>query len=98
MTRGVAVVGARELKTRLGRYLNLVRQGQTIIVTDRHEPVAELRPLGNPGDPVAVALGRLAATGSMTLPTSTRLTTFEPVRISRGSASVAVASDRDERG
>ena len=28
-------VGSRELKNRLGRYLGLVRRGETIIVTDR---------------------------------------------------------------
>lgn len=38
-------VGARELKTRLGTYLRQVRQGKTLIVTDRGEPIAELRPL-----------------------------------------------------
>ena len=39
------VVGARELKTRLGTYLQRVREGRTLVVTDRGEPVAELRPL-----------------------------------------------------
>src|SRR3989304_5686519 len=38
-----AEVGARELKTRLGTYLRKVRQGSTLVVTDRGEPVAELR-------------------------------------------------------
>jgi prevent-host-death family protein len=40
-----ATVGARELKTRLGGYLQKVRQGRTLVITDRGEPVAELRPL-----------------------------------------------------
>ena len=39
------VVGARELKTRLGSYLREVRRGRTIVVTDRGEPVAEIRPI-----------------------------------------------------
>lgn len=39
------VVGARELKTRLGTYLQRVREGRTLVVTDRGEPIAELRPL-----------------------------------------------------
>ena len=38
-------VGVRELKTRLGSYLREVRRGQVIVVTDRGEPVAELRPI-----------------------------------------------------
>src|SRR5262245_49988787 len=39
------VVGARELKVRLGTYLRQVRQGRTLVVTDRGQPVAELRPI-----------------------------------------------------
>ncbi len=35
-------VGSRELKNRLGRYLGLVRKGETIIVTDRGKPVARI--------------------------------------------------------
>jgi prevent-host-death family protein len=41
----VQYIGARELKNRLGRYLQLVREGTTIYVTERGRPVAELRPL-----------------------------------------------------
>ncbi len=37
-------VGSRELKNRLGRYLGLVRRGETIVVTDRGETVAHLIP------------------------------------------------------
>ena len=33
-----SIVGSRELKTRLGQYLNRVRKGETLLVTDRHEP------------------------------------------------------------
>lgn len=38
-------VGAWELKTRLGTYLRQVCQGRTLIITERGEPVAVLRPL-----------------------------------------------------
>ena len=37
-------VGSRELKNRLGRYLRLVRRGETILVTDRGKPVAHIVP------------------------------------------------------
>jgi len=36
-------VGVRELKNRLSEYLRMVRRGEAILVTDRGEPVAELR-------------------------------------------------------
>ena len=94
----IATVGARELKTRLGRYLNRVRRGDTIVVTDRSEPVAELRPIGHPGDPAAAKLAKVAATGGLTLPTRKGLVKIGAVRLVSGSASAAVAADRDERG
>lgn len=37
-------VGSRELKNRLGAYLRAVRQGQSLLVTDRGKPVAKLIP------------------------------------------------------
>jgi prevent-host-death family protein len=95
---GTALVGARELKTRLGRYLNRVRRGDTIIVTDRREPVAELRPIGDARDPKRARLARLAATGVMTLPRRRALAPFTPERLSGGSGAAAVSADRDERG
>jgi prevent-host-death family protein len=39
-------VGVRELKNRLSEYLRLVRRGEEILVTDRGQVVAELRPAG----------------------------------------------------
>jgi prevent-host-death family protein len=94
----VAMIGARELKTRLGRYLNRVRRGDIIVVTDRSEPVAELRPFDHPSDPAAARLARLTATGGLTLPTRKGLVKIGTVRLTHGSASASVAADRDERG
>jgi prevent-host-death family protein len=37
-------VGVKQLKARLSEYLRLVRAGQTVLITDRDEVVAELRP------------------------------------------------------
>lgn len=37
-------VSAKELKNRLGRYLRLVREGKTLVITDRGRPVARLVP------------------------------------------------------
>ena len=38
-------VGTKELKDRLTHYLRLVRQGTTVIVTDRGKPVGVLKPV-----------------------------------------------------
>ncbi len=96
--RATTLVGARELKTRLGRYLSRVRRGDTIVVTDRSEPVAELRPIAEARDPVKASLARLAATGGVTLPTRKGLVEVAAARLTSGSGSAAVAADRDERG
>ena len=37
-------VGSREFKNRLGRYLSVVRQGQSLLITDRGHPVAKVSP------------------------------------------------------
>jgi prevent-host-death family protein len=64
------VVGVKELKTRLSEYLRLAKAGETILVTERNEVVAELRPARR--QPVAVAdrfedtLEALAAAGEIT--------------------------------
>jgi len=41
-------VGARELKSSLSRYLRRVREGESIVVTDRGEPIARIIPVGIP--------------------------------------------------
>jgi prevent-host-death family protein len=92
-----SIVGSRELKTRLGQYLNRVRRGETILVTDRHEPVAELKPLPGVADPTRATLHKLAAAGLVTLPVRSALGRFEAIR-SRGSASAVVSRDRSDRG
>lgn len=92
------IVGSRELKTRLGHYLSRVRRGETILVTDRHQPVAELRPLTGPGDATASALHKLAAAGAITLPSKASLARIAVLPVRRGSASAAVKADRAERG
>ena len=54
-------VGVRELRQNLSVYLVRVRQGHTLIVTERGQAVAELRPLPAAGDPIAalIAEGRV---------------------------------------
>lgn len=39
-------VGVRELKARLSEYLRQVKQGRTIVITERGKPVGRLVPTG----------------------------------------------------
>ncbi len=97
MERSVSTVGSRELKTRLGSYLKRVSRGQAFIVTDRSEPVAELRPLRPTGSAAGARLAAMAALGAITLPSSARLTPLAPVSTGRQLGSDMIRQDRDER-
>lgn len=90
------LVGARELKVRLGTYLKRVRQGQTLIVTDRGQPVAELRPLATEGTTDAI-LAKLEANGAVARPTKKQLSPFRAIESRGESAATAVIADRDDR-
>jgi len=64
MKRTEAVVGVRELRTRLSAYLRAVAQGKTITIGDRRrQPVARLVPVVRSAD--EDALERLAAHGAV---------------------------------
>ena len=92
-----ALVGARELKTRLGTYLQEVRQGRTLVVTDRGTPVAELRPLSSRSSPEETTIARLKAKGAVTRLEHRPLAPFQPVPSRGRSASDAIIEDRRDR-
>ena len=91
-------VGARELKNHLGAYLRQVREGMTIIVTDRGTPIAELGPLAPLVGSEAAALASLTADGLVSPPTRSRLSAdYEPLRLEGESLSATVIADREDR-
>lgn len=90
------LVGARELKARLGTYLQKVRRGRTVVVTDRGVPVAEIRPLGA-GDGPEAALAALRATGAVSWSGERGLARFRPIAGRGASVSSAVSEDRVDR-
>jgi len=91
-----ATVGVRELKTRLGGYLQQVRQGRTLVITDRGDPVAELKPLpGAVGEDAK--LEQLKAVGAVTRLENRPLAPFRPVRGGGPSVSDAIIEDRNDR-
>jgi len=61
--RSRAQVGVRELRQNLSVYLDRVKDGETLDVTEHGVPVAELRPRAE--DPVS-AIDRLIAEGRIT--------------------------------
>lgn len=61
-----ATVGVRELRQNLSRYLDRVKDGDRLVVTERNRPVAMLGPLPEHEDP----LERLVAEGRVRPPTA----------------------------
>jgi len=61
------LVGVRELKDHLSRYLERVREGEEIVVTDRGRPVARLTSVDASTD----RLADLVAAGVVRAPSST---------------------------
>ena len=91
------IVGIRELKSGLSSYLRRVREGQSIVVTDRGEPVAEIRPI-KPRKDIEAILLKLAAEGRVTLPTASRMPRFRPIKTRGGvSLSDAIIEGREDR-
>jgi prevent-host-death family protein len=62
-TEVMARIGVRELNQQTSQILDRVRAGETIEITDRGIPIAEIRPIGGQRSGLArlIAEGRLAA-------------------------------------
>lgn len=91
------VVGARELKTRLGTYIRQVSEGLTIVVTERGRPVAELRPLERRACGMEARLEELISLGEVTRQSPHPLATFKPVQSKGRPLSETIREQREDR-
>ena len=94
-------VGLRELKNRLSEYVREVRSGESLLVTDRGEVVAELLPAGQgPGETgVPSGLIALARRGQLTLGASNDATLYPklPPILKRHRGAVLLDEERGTR-
>ena len=92
-------VGLRELKNSLSEYVARVRNGASVLVTDRGKPVAELRPVskGN-GRFMRTSMEDLARTGVLTRgkPNQRKLYPSLP-RVGKRSAAELLNEERGSR-
>lgn len=73
-------VGIRELRAHLSRYLDQVREGEEIVVTDRGKPIARISPANGRSK-----LDELIAAGVVTLPVNRGPRTVpKPIKIKGG--------------
>ena len=94
----MTTVGSRELKTHLGRYLRLVRDGAKIVVTDRGRPVAELVPISPERRATDERLRELEALGVVSCGDRSPLLPFESVQQSADAGlSEAIIESREDR-
>ena len=94
-------VGLRELKNRLSEYIREVRGGESVLVTDRGEVVAELGPPGlrtAPSDHPA-GLQALARRGLATLGQPDESYDYPALRraLKSGRAAALLAAERGDR-
>lgn len=89
-------VGSREFKNRMGRYIKAVRQGQSLLLTDRGKPVAKVvppdpEPASEPS--LMDVLKRLESEGKIRL-AKRPLGKFSPIPSRGKSASEMILEDR----
>lgn len=90
-------VGSRKFKNRLGYYLRRVRKGETLLITDRGQPVAKVEPVDSSARrPLSLEerLRQLEAEGHLRLATRPPAD-FKPVRARGKPASRMIIEDRD---
>jgi antitoxin (DNA-binding transcriptional repressor) of toxin-antitoxin stability system len=92
-------VGVRELKNRLSEYIRHVRTGESVLVTDRGEVVAEIGPPGHGVADAAVppGLAALAKRGLLTLGSGSSAQLYPPLPRRKGGRRAAELLDQ-ERG
>jgi prevent-host-death family protein len=92
----MASVGVRELKNRLTRYLQRVRFGEEVVVTDRGKAIAIIRPIlqAEPVKSLDARLATLAAQGMVTLPTRKLVKRIRRVEVSGTPVSKTILAER----
>jgi len=85
-------VGIRELKNRLSEYVERVKNGAEVMVTDRGRPVAVLRRTDRA--PIAEVVSRWAADGIVSWQGGKPRGCEQPPRVRPGRAAAVVLEDR----
>jgi prevent-host-death family protein len=92
----MSTVGVKELKDRLSQYLRHTKLGEEVIVTERGTPIALIQPIKSADKAASLEarLARLAARGTVTLPTQKPLKRVRLVKVSGKPISKAIVDDR----
>jgi prevent-host-death family protein len=91
------LVGARELKTRLGKYLKAVQLGSTITITERGVPVARLSPLPAHTKDIEGVLDALESQGLVSRGTGEALSQGRAIKLRGEPIDRTISRERDDR-
>lgn len=89
-------VGVRELRQNLSKYLERVKEGEALVVTERGRQVARLIPAGVAAEPYAALAERFGATVPVERLEDVAAT-LKPRRAPAGTTDARLAEDRAER-
>jgi prevent-host-death family protein len=90
-------LGLREANQHFSKAIKAVRAGQEVVLTERGQPIAVIKPITGSTEPEA-ALRQMADQGLITLPTSKGpLPRFEPAPVRGKPLSQTIIDDRDDR-
>lgn len=98
------IVAIRQLKNSLSRYLELVKSGETIVITDRSRPVAQIVPISQEAQLDSEWQGLIAA-GTLRVPLESLADNYftdlldnngGPEPLPDGATVRAVTSEREE--
>ena len=78
-------VGIRELKSRLSEYLRQVKAGETVLITDRGQPVGRIVPVAQPLQERLEAMSQ----GGLILWSGSKLAPLTPVALAQGERTVS---------
>ena len=78
-------VGIRELKSRLSWYLRQVKAGETVLITDRGQPVGRIVPVAQPLQERLEAMSQ----GGLILWSGSKLAPLTPVARAQGERTVS---------
>ena len=88
-------LGLREANQHFSKAIKAVRTGQDVILTERGQPIAVIKPIREDQDRTA-ALERMSDEGLITLPSRRgSLPRFQPIRVKGKGLSQTILDDRE---
>ena len=92
-------MGLRMANQQFSKAIKIVKAGREVILTDRGNPIAVIKPIGRP-DRAEAAIARMVAEGRLqpaAVPGPMPRRRWKPLRIAGGALSRTLRADRDAR-